>query len=559
MTSIATLGPEGSNAWQAARQFDPQADLRLFPNIAAVFSALTHKETDYALVPVYNTRVGEIKEFSRLMERIPEGSWVANVVLPIHLSLGGLDGKSELTLLLGRSQDLRQCEEYISSNFPNASLMAVQDIDHTIEKIKQEGITNSGIITTEEILSANGLAIRAREIAPHNRTRFAILGYKPTSPTGYDATTIITTPLKDRVGILYDMLGEFSRRGINLLDMHSETDIKSQKLQFYIEMEGHIEDHGIKEALQRIEQQIIQEPGSVRVLGSYPRVDMRVKHIKKIGFIGSGEMSQWFAKRLENEGYETIITGRSSKIRPEEMIPQVDVVVICVPISATPRTIEQYAGKISDKQALVLLAGEAENVLDQALSRTSDGVELMLVHNLWGPKAATMKDKNVSVVRTQRSGALCSEFETFLYKHGANINLDAPAHHDLLMGVSQKLPTAISIALAMTLKQNGIAPDEIGSHSTLTSLYGILSMARVHAQNPRTYAEIMAAQGQGRKIVRNFAENLLTVLDMANAEDIGKLCELIDSNRKYLTEEFLSDRMKQALAVDETLGRVIRK
>ena len=129
MTSIATLGPKGSHAGQAARRFDPQADIKFFPNIASVFSALLHKETDYALVPVYNTRVGEIKEFSRLMEKMPEGSWLANVVLPIHLSLGSLDEKSELTLLLGRSQDLRQCEEYITSNFPNISLMAVQDIE----------------------------------------------------------------------------------------------------------------------------------------------------------------------------------------------------------------------------------------------------------------------------------------------------------------------------------------------------------------------------------------------------------------------------------------------
>ena len=60
-----------------------------------------------------------------------------------------------------------------------------------------------------------------------------------------------------------------------------------------------------------------------------------------------------------------------------------------------------------------------------------------------------------------------------------------------MMGFSQKLPTAISLAMAMALKDNDISTDEIGDHSTLTSLYGLLAMCRVHAQNPRTYGEIL--------------------------------------------------------------------
>ena len=89
-----------------------------------------------------------------------------------------------------------------------------------------------------------------------------------------------------------------------------------------------------------------------------------------------------------------------------------------------------------------------------------------------------------------------------------------------MMGVSQKLPTAISLALALTLKDNDIPPGEIGSHSTLTSLYGILAMCRVHAQNPRTYGEILSTRGAGRKIVRDFVRNLEAVLDLAEEADI---------------------------------------
>jgi len=436
--------------------------------------------------------------------------------------------------------------------------MTVPDIGKAMQEIKSEKRLDYGVVDSEELLLEYGFEIKDREIAAHNRTRFAIIGANLSGETGYDATAVITKPLKDRVGMLVDILGEFTRRGINILDLRSENDIKSQKLQIYLEVEGHIGNDLLQEALKCIEEEIIQEDDCLRLLGSFPRVDMRIKKIRAFGFIGSGDMSVWFAERLENEGYQTFMTGRSSTLRPEEMIAQVDVVIICVPISVTVQTIRQYGPLLRDGQALILLAGESEQTLQAATNVTSQGVELMLVHNLWGPQALSMKDKNAAVVRTPRSGSFCSEFEAFLYKHGADISQDSPSQHDLLMGVGQKLPTTISVALAMTLQQHAIDCDDIGTHSTLTSLYGILAMARIHNQNSRTYAEIMATGGDGQKIVRSFAENLFKVIDMAESQKIPELCDLMEKNRSSLTQDFLNFRMKQSRAVDTVLSQSLK-
>jgi prephenate dehydrogenase len=375
--------------------------------------------------------------------------------------------------------------------------------------------------------------------------------------TGYDATAFITRPLEDRVGILVDILGEFSRRGINILDMRSESDIKTQKLQIYIEAEGHIQDAKMTGAIEHVENRVIGRLGSIRILGSFPRVDMRTKYIGSFGFIGTGAMSRWFADRLENEGYRVMMTGRTTELRPEEMIPQADVVVVCVPISATSETVRRYGPLIEAGKALILLAGESEKTLETALESTGEHVEVMLVHNLWGPQAATMKDKNAIIVRTARSGRLCSEFETFLYKHGADIYQDSADRHDLLMGVGQKLPTVISVALAMTLAEHGITSEDIDSHCTLTSLYPILAMARVHSQNPRTYAEILSTSGDSRRIVHDFAKNLQQVITLADSVHIDSLCSLMEQNSSHLSAEFLRSRMLQAKAVDEVLGKLI--
>ena len=559
MLSIATLGPAGSDSYQAANQYSPDAEILLFNRIGDVICAFSEGRVQNALVPVYNTREGEVKEYFRLISKMEQGYWVDNVVLPIHLSLGALSrpGKDSvpITTIVGRSSVFRQCDDYIDEFYPKATLMAVQDIEAAMATIKDQSKQEYAVIDSEDLVKKHGFELVAREVVSHNRTRFAVIGKQPAATSGYDATAIITRPLKDRVGMLADILGEFTRRGINILDLQSENDIKTQKLRIYLEVEGHISNHILQESVKTIETSIIQEESSLKVLGSFPRVDMRVKKIKTFGFIGSGDMSLWFAERLRNEGYSTFVSGRTTSLRPEGMIQEVDVVVVCVPISVTSKTIEKYGPLLRDGQALIVLAGESEKTIETALTATSQGVEVMFVHNLWGPQALTMKDKNASIVRTPRSGSFCSEFEAFLYKHGADIYHDSANKHDLLMGVGQKLPTIISVALAMTLGEHSIDCDDIKSHSTLTSLYGILAMARVHNQNPRTYAEIMATGGDGRKIVRSFAKNLLKTIDLAEQGEIAELSSIMHDNKKYLPDTFLQSRMKQAKAVDELLSQ----
>ncbi len=558
MTTIGIIGPQGSNTWQAAHSYKTEATLVSFPHHTALARAFSDEQVEMMILPVYNTRMGGVLKSFQIMEKMKNGHWIDNIVQPIHLSLGTLNGNDTLKVVLGTGQVIHQCEDYLTDTYPNISLLTVNNLDEALADIKKNQRFEYGVIEAEALLKDHGLTIREREIAPHNKTRYAVIGRTPHPATGYDATSILTVPLKDRVGVLYDTLGAFTHRGINILDMRAESNAKTQELQIFIEAEGHYQDPVLVEALASIEHNVIQESDCLKVLGSYPRVDMRIKRIKTFGFIGTGDMSTWFAKKLENEGYETMLSGRSTKLRPEEMISQVDVVMICVPISYTSATIAQYGKYLKDGQALILLAGEAEDTLNTAMKHTSEGVELMLVHNLWGPAALTMKDKNASVVRTPRSGALCSEFEAFLYKHGAAIYHDSPQKHDLLMGVGQKLPTTISVALAMALADNGIQMADIPSHATLTSLYPILAMARVHNQNPRTYAEIMSTKGEGRKIVRSFAENIVKIMDMAEKEEISALCTQIEESGKYLTQDFLDASMKQSLAVDKTLGKLMK-
>ncbi len=66
MPSIATLGPVGSDSYQASLQYSPNAELFLFNRIADIFAAFSEGRVQYALIPVYNTREGEVKEYFQI-------------------------------------------------------------------------------------------------------------------------------------------------------------------------------------------------------------------------------------------------------------------------------------------------------------------------------------------------------------------------------------------------------------------------------------------------------------------------------------------------------------
>jgi chorismate mutase/prephenate dehydratase len=554
MTSIGALGPVGTYSWQAVNQYNPDAEIVLFETIPKIFDALEANSIDQAIVPLYNTIDKGIPETFNRLKVMVEGKWIVdNLTLTIQHSLGTLDHDHDITLLMSKDTVLRQCERYIAQHYPNTAVKALSSTAQGIQVIRDEELYHAAVIASKDAILAQGLVIRDENLVKNNRTRFAVLGRKIPESSGYDGTIIVTTPLRDRVGLLHDILEEFESRNINLLDLRSDTDVETQRLFFYIEMEGHIHDLQVCAAIERIKA-IIEDPDSVKVLGSFPRVDMRQHKIKRVGFIGTGPMSTWFQERLAREGIETYLTGRTSKLRPEQMIPQVDVVIPCIPISAGVQVLQQYAKLLQPGQALILLSGEATETLQKALEYTIPQVEIMAVHNLWGPNVSNMKNKNVIIIKTDRSGELCHEFENFLYKHGAHITQDPPEKHNLMMGIEQKLPTAISIAFANILRRYQITPTDLQAHATLTSIYFILSISRLHAQSPKTYAEILASNFEGTGILNDFLQELDVVKMLGEQGERQELEEMVRQNTKYLGSKFLDRYFALTQNIDTLLS-----
>ncbi len=100
-----------------------------------------------------------------------------------------------------------------------------------------------------------------------NKTRFVMIGNYISPKTGNDKTSIVCFLKKDKPGSLYNILKEFADRNINLTRLESRPAKKDLgDYVFMIDMEGHIHDKNIYEALESLRNKVYL----VKILGSYP-------------------------------------------------------------------------------------------------------------------------------------------------------------------------------------------------------------------------------------------------------------------------------------------------
>ncbi|MFZ3060560.1 MAG: prephenate dehydratase [Candidatus Methanoperedens sp.] len=263
---IGTLGPQGTFSEKAARQWNDKAELRYYDDILDAVDALLRNEVDYSVVPIENSLEGSITlTLDLLMEQ--QLKIIGEVIVPIKLCLLSKGKKEDIKIIMSHPQPLSQCRKYIKNNFKGVEVRSSPSTSHAA-KLARESNEIAAVASGESAV-LYGLNILDENIqdAKENFTRFIVIGRSALPPSGNDKTSIIVYLEKNRPGALYEILGEFANRGIDLTKIESRPTKKILgDYLFYIDLKGHIEDRIIKDALDRIKNKV----GMLKILGSYP-------------------------------------------------------------------------------------------------------------------------------------------------------------------------------------------------------------------------------------------------------------------------------------------------
>jgi prephenate dehydratase len=270
LETVAFQGVHGANSELAIRQhFGDKAEALPCPKLGDLFEAIQTKKATCGMLPVENALAGAVSQaYELLMEsdlRIQ-----GEVILHVHHALLAPQGTKleDLRFVRSHPQALAQCEQFLRRY--NLEPTPWYDTAGAARDLATDCTPATGALATELAAQLYGLNILASAIedVPFNFTRFFVIGDDDAPRSEYNKTSIVFAT-RNRPSALYDCLGEFATRGLNLTKIESRPRRnRPWEPIFFLDFEGHWQDPVCQEALARL----LQRASFVKMLGSYPAV-----------------------------------------------------------------------------------------------------------------------------------------------------------------------------------------------------------------------------------------------------------------------------------------------
>lgn len=247
-----------------------------YKGIAALISAVDAGEIDYAVVPAENSYEGSVSPTWDILFHYSSAEIIREVLVSVrhHLLVQRGTKLSSVGTVLSHPQALAQCRRFLSEHLPNAKQFETASTAEAARVVSVNSLPLAAI-GTEQCASIYGLDIVARDIQDlqNNVTRFLVLskGDNERKSLLVEAglpykTSIVCAIERDRPGSLYELLGVFAAKQINLTRIESRPSRQGYgDYVFFIDVEGTVTDAALKESLDRLSEKVI----SLKVLGSY--------------------------------------------------------------------------------------------------------------------------------------------------------------------------------------------------------------------------------------------------------------------------------------------------
>lgn len=270
---VAYLGPEATFTHLAAMShFGYSVTYVPQPSIREIFSEVEKGACNYGVVPVENSVEGSVRHTLDLFFE-SDLSICAERYQPVSYDLLAQEiNLSAVQTIFAHSQALNQCRNWLNQYLPGTQLSECSSSAFAVDRAKKyKGVAAIAGVGAASIF---GLEAAASKIEDFSRppTRFLVIGKEKTRPSGKDKTSLMFA-LAHVPGALAHALRPITDAGINLVKIESRpTRHESWSHFFFIDLEGHLEDGNIDQAIERIQPHALY----LKNLGSYPLVGVGV-------------------------------------------------------------------------------------------------------------------------------------------------------------------------------------------------------------------------------------------------------------------------------------------
>jgi prephenate dehydratase len=272
--AAAYQGEPGAFSEDAARAF-VGGDAALLPcwRFDDVFAAVEDGRAEYGVLPIENTLAGSVPaSYDLLSERslVIVGETVRRIS---HCLLAPRGSRiADLRRVLSHPVALAQCEGFFRGH-PGVEAVPVYDTAGAVARVMREGSPDQAAIAGRRAAAVYGADVLADALEDHpqNYTRFLLVaraGAGARQAGAYGRKTSLVFHVANRPGALYECLGHFASRGVDLARIESRPLVgRPFEYAFHLDLLGDAGDAPVAEAVAAL----ARSTAMLRILGSYPR------------------------------------------------------------------------------------------------------------------------------------------------------------------------------------------------------------------------------------------------------------------------------------------------
>ena len=274
---MGILGPVGTPSEAAALYLKSRwkcaAEPVCFTDIGECLHAVETGAADAAFVPVENSLEGAITVTLDVLAHADMLRVRREVIWPVHNYLMARTSKGEIHAVYSHAQPIAQCRDFLLRYCPHAEIIKTSSTARAAE-IVGAAPPDSGFaaICTRRAGELNGLVERAGKIEDRgsNCTRFFEIvreGMMPPPAEPPDTVLVICRIDGTRPGALYEVLGEFAHREVNLTRIESRparTELGAYI--FYFDLDAHCDPDMLRDAIDAVAEKSVW----LKVAGVFP-------------------------------------------------------------------------------------------------------------------------------------------------------------------------------------------------------------------------------------------------------------------------------------------------
>ena len=268
MTRVAFQGERGAFSEDAVIKFFGDVELVPRRSLGDVFEAVARGKADFGVVPVENSQAGSINETYDLLLR-HDLNICGEIALEVNHCLMAPAGETiaSIKTVYSHPQALAQCEQFLRRL--RAEIVPTYDTAGSAKMIREKGLLNCAAVASKRVAEIYQMQVLAEEIQTirDNYTKFFVISKEKAKRADKNKTSLVFG-MRNSAGALYDCLGAFATRGINLTKLESRpSKNRPWEYVFYVDFEGHVDDQLCSQALL----DMLKTTSFLKILGSYPK------------------------------------------------------------------------------------------------------------------------------------------------------------------------------------------------------------------------------------------------------------------------------------------------